>query len=114
MSKVWRQTFRVWREDRERDERYQRLMQALGAFVDLPTLMGVAGVQPDAALLAMAQVRECGGGGRGAGGTDKHTNTTLISAAVAVAAAPDCRRSLPAHCPHTCTLHACPLHRRSC
>ena len=62
MSKVWRQTFRVWREDRERDERYQRLMQALGAFVDLPTLMGVPGVQPDAALLAMAQVW---GGGEG-------------------------------------------------
>jgi hypothetical protein len=32
MSKVWRQTFGVWQEDRERDERYQRLMQvrALG------------------------------------------------------------------------------------
>lgn len=28
MSKVWRQTFGVWPEDRERDERYQRLMQA--------------------------------------------------------------------------------------
>lgn len=27
MSKVWRQTFAVWQEDRERDERYQRLMQ---------------------------------------------------------------------------------------
>lgn len=27
MSKVWRQTFGVWPEDRERDERYQRLMQ---------------------------------------------------------------------------------------
>jgi hypothetical protein len=27
MSKVWRQTFGVWQEDRERDERYQRLMQ---------------------------------------------------------------------------------------
>ena len=27
MSKVWRQTFGAWQEDRERDERYQRLMQ---------------------------------------------------------------------------------------
>lgn len=28
MSKVWRQTFGACDEDRERDERYQRLMQA--------------------------------------------------------------------------------------
>ncbi|EFN58694.1 hypothetical protein CHLNCDRAFT_140312 [Chlorella variabilis] len=53
MSKVWRQTFAVWQEDRERDERYQRLMQALD-FVDLPTLMG-ANVEPDSNLLALAQ-----------------------------------------------------------
>ncbi|KAL4458115.1 hypothetical protein ABPG75_012980 [Micractinium tetrahymenae] len=53
MSKVWRQTFGACDEDRERDERYQRLMQALG-FVDLPTLMG-AEAQPDETLLGMAQ-----------------------------------------------------------
>ncbi|PSC72702.1 vacuolar sorting-associated 9A-like [Micractinium conductrix] len=53
MSKIWRQTFGAWPEDRERDERYQRLMQALG-FVDLPTLMGVD-VTPDESLLGLAQ-----------------------------------------------------------
>ncbi|GAB4820453.1 hypothetical protein N2152v2_007499 [Parachlorella kessleri] len=55
MSKVWRQTFGVSQEERDRDERYTRLMRALGGFVDLPTLMGVEGVSPDPALLAMAQ-----------------------------------------------------------
>ena len=30
MSKVWRQTFGVGQEDRDRDERYARLMRALG------------------------------------------------------------------------------------
>jgi hypothetical protein len=54
LSKVWRQTFGVGQEDRDRDERYARLMRAL-SFVDLPTLMGVEGVAPDPALLAMAQ-----------------------------------------------------------
>lgn len=33
MSKVWRQTFGACDEDRERDERYQRLMQASGPCV---------------------------------------------------------------------------------
>lgn len=39
MSKVWRETFGVGQEDRDRDERYARLAAALAAFVDLPTLM---------------------------------------------------------------------------
>lgn len=56
MSKVWPGTFGVWQEDRDRDERYVRLMAAL-AFVDLPTLMGAEegeAVEADAALLDLA------------------------------------------------------------
>lgn len=39
MSKIWRETFGVGQEDRDRDERYARLTEALVACVDLPTLM---------------------------------------------------------------------------
>ena len=38
MSKIWTQTFGVSIEDKDKDERYQRLCDALG-FVDLSTLM---------------------------------------------------------------------------
>lgn len=38
MSKIWTQTFGVSIEDKDKDERYQRLCDALG-FVDLTTLM---------------------------------------------------------------------------
>lgn len=38
MSKIWTQTFGVSMEDKDKDERYQRLCDALG-FVDLSTLM---------------------------------------------------------------------------
>jgi hypothetical protein len=55
MSKIWRQAFGASREDADRDERYARLMAAL-SFVELGTLMSLPGeVQPDGALLALAQ-----------------------------------------------------------
>jgi len=46
MSKVWRQTFGAWAEDRERDERYQRLMQVRwwAAAAGLP--LGTQGDRP--------------------------------------------------------------------
>lgn len=44
MSKVWRQTFGTWQEDRERDERYQRLMQAGRRAGVRPSSVGWAGV----------------------------------------------------------------------
>lgn len=49
MSKVWRQTFGTCDEDRERDERYQRLMQA-GVSLGGPLPQGVGGSCCDIAL----------------------------------------------------------------
>jgi hypothetical protein len=54
MSKIWPRTFAASSEDRDRDERYFRLAQAL-SFVNLTTLMGgSAEVVPDEALVASA------------------------------------------------------------
>jgi hypothetical protein len=53
MSKIWRHTFAVSREDIDRDERYARLSEAL-SFVDLDTLAGCA-FPADGTLLSLAQ-----------------------------------------------------------
>lgn len=54
MSKIWPRTFAASSEDRDRDERYFRLAQAL-SFVNLTTLMGgSAEVVPDEGLVASA------------------------------------------------------------
>ena len=53
MSKIWRHTFAVSREDIDRDERYARLSEAL-SFVDLDTLAGCT-FPADGALLSLAQ-----------------------------------------------------------
>lgn len=42
MSKVWRQTFGVWQEDRERDERYRRLMQVQQGLLRAVQLLAMA------------------------------------------------------------------------
>jgi hypothetical protein len=54
MSKIWPRTFAASSEERDRDERYSRLAQAL-SFVNLTTLMGgSAEVIPDEALVTAA------------------------------------------------------------
>lgn len=53
MSKIWAKTFAVSTDDRDRDDRYARLCQAL-EFLDLETLMGDA-VNPDQDLMESAQ-----------------------------------------------------------
>lgn len=53
MSKIWRYTFAVHREDIDRDERYYRLSNAL-SFVDLDTLVG-APFPADGSMISLAQ-----------------------------------------------------------
>ena len=53
MSKLWQKTFGVSMDEKDGDERYARLCDALG-FLELSTLMGVE-IQPNLELVAKAQ-----------------------------------------------------------